>query len=626
MISTPSMKLPTQPVASFRNPHSRPLDLDALFFTRSILSFRWSSDGEHIYFDTNITGRFNIWRVPSIGGWPVQITVSDERTLLGDPSPDGLFLLYSQDVGGNEKTNLFLIDLKDGQTSSVTNTEEISYRDMRWSPDGRRLAFAAERERPGAYSTFLFDQKTRAIHKITGNDDGECTFLQWSPDGRKLAVTRTRNYIHTGVSVLDLETRQERMLVPIDGKSTTLTLGWTRDSKDIYVTSNANEHGTEAVAKLSLERRGFEWLTLRDWESFFCDSSPTEDCYVYVLNEAGNHRVFLRTSDGDEDEIPLNGVLRLARFSPDGKRVGLLHASAESPAEIWVYDISDRKLTQITQSLVGGLERKNFVRPQLVVYPSFDGTPIAAFLYLPPNIEPDGLHPAIVYPHGGPMLQHMNDWFPLLQYFVSHDLVVIAPNYRGSTGFGRTFMQALRRDCGGGDLNDLVSSVDFLKRTGYVDAKRIIIMGASWGGYLTLMAMSKFPEIWSAGVAIVPMANWFTAYENEDPALQAGDKWLMGDPVTDRELWRDRSPFFFADQIRAPLLLLAGKNDIRCPAEETEQMAKAVRQNGGAVEVNIYENEGHGFARRENDLDAARRAAKFIETQLVHELKVPGEG
>src|SRR5208337_3867907 len=151
-------------------------------------------------------------------------------------------------------------------------------------------------------------------------------------------------------------------------------------------TSNANDQGTDAVALLGMEKGGPEWLTLKAWESFFCDSSSTENRYVYVLNEAGNHRVFLRTLDGDEVEIPLpNGVVRMARFSSDGERVGLLHASADSPAEIWVYDLRSHTLKQITQSLVAGLERKNFSPPQLAVYSSFDGTSIASFLYLPPN-------------------------------------------------------------------------------------------------------------------------------------------------------------------------------------------------------------------------------------------------
>lgn len=617
LIPTPSSKLRPQPISTVSNPKARPLDLETLYFTRSIPSFRWSSDSGDVYFVSNVTGRFNIWRVPSAGGWPVQITVSDERTIVEDPSPNGRFLLYSQDEGGNEKPNLFLIDLEDRSVSNITNTKKVGYRDVRWSPDGGALVFAAEREKPGAYSIFRLDRVTLAVDKVAGNEEGECLSLEWSPDGRKLAFNRTRDYLHTGVSILDLETGKENVLAPIDDRSTTFVMGWTPDSERIYVTSNANEQGTDAVALLDLVKKDFQWLTLDDWESFLGDCSRAEDRYVYVRNEAGNHRVFLRALNGDENEIPLpNGVLKMAEFSRDGKRVGLLHASADSPPEIWVYEIDNRTLKQITQSLVGGYERRDFVRPHLVVYPSFDGTPIAAFVYLPPNAKPDRSHPAIVYPHGGPTWQHMNDWFPPLQYFVSHGFVVIAPNYRGSTGFGRSFMESLRKDCGGGDLRDLVAATDYLKKTGFVDPGRIAFMGGSWGGYLTLMAVTKYPDLWAAGVAIVPMANWFTAYENEDPVLRAGDTWLMGDPVTDRELWTDRSPFFFADRIRAPTLLLAGANDIRCPAEETEQMAEAVRKRGGTVEVKIYENEGHGFARRENNIDSIKRAARFLEAHV----------
>ena len=613
LIPTPAARLTTQPVASKRNPRARPLDLDMLYFTRSILSFRWSYDGKQIYFDTNITGRFNIWRVPSVGGWPVQITISDERTLLEDPSPDGRFLLYKQDTGGDEKPNLFLTDLRNGGVRNITNTEKVCYRDMRWSPDGKTLVCAAERERSGAYSVFNIEAETAAVRKIVGNEDGECASLQWSRDGHKLAFTRTRNYQHAGVSVLDLETRKEEVLAPIDGRSTNITMGWTLDNKKIYVTSNANHQGTDAVALLGLNQRRLEWLTLGAWESYLCDSSSTADCYVYVRNEAGNHRLFLRTLSGNENEIPFpSGVVKMARFSPDGKQVGLLHASADSPNEIWVYDVTAHTLQQITDSFVGGLDQENFLRPQLVVYPSFDTTPIASFLYLPANIERDGSHPAIIIPHGGPTWQHMNDWFPSIQYLVSHGFAVIAPNFRGSTGFGRDFMEVNRGDCGGGDLRDCVAAVDFLKETGYVDPHRIAFMGASYGGYLTLMALTKFPNLWAAGAAFVPFANWFTAHENEDPILQANDEWLMGDPTKDSELWRDRSPIFFADQIRTPLLMQGGANDINCPAKEIQQMADAVRQKGGLVEVKIYENEGHEFARRENEIDAYRKAAKFL--------------
>jgi dipeptidyl aminopeptidase/acylaminoacyl peptidase len=209
-----------------------------------------------------------------------------------------------------------------------------------------------------------------------------------------------------------------------------------------------------------------------------------------------------------------------------------------------------------------------------------------------------------------------------VQFLVSHGFVVIAPNFRGSTGFGRAFRLANRGDLGGGDLRDTVAAAEWLSASGYVDPERIAVMGGSYGGYLTLMALTKYPALWAAGVAIVPFANWFTEYQHEDPVLQAYDRSMMGDPVKDADLWRDRSPIFFVDQIRAPLLLLAGANDIRCPAEETQQIIEAVRAAGGVAEAKIYKDEGHGFARRENEIDAYQRVAAFLRAHLLH----PGDG
>jgi dipeptidyl aminopeptidase/acylaminoacyl peptidase len=618
MLPTPASKLAGDKISSTENPVYRPLEIDTLYYTRAIPSLRWSADGESLYFETNTTGRYNIWRVPSIGGWPVQLTVSDERNTLEDPSPDGRYLLYSQDYQGDEKPNLYLLSLDNYIKRNVTRTDKVGYRDMRWSPDGRALVFAAEREAPGAYPIWQLDPETGSVKKIVSNETGDCTSIEYSPDGKKLAYSITRNYQYVGAAFKDLENGNETVLAPIDEKSTTIVHGWTRDGRRVYATSNANEQGIDAVALLDLKNNSeFQWLTLQEWDTQLVDVSPTDDKYAYLVNQAGNLRLLIRDLDGEEEEIPpSHGVVGMARFSPDGKRLAVLHAQGDSPHDIWVYDLKARTLTQITSSLVGGLSQENFVNPQLIVYPSYDETPIAGFLYVPPNIKPDRSHPAIVYPHGGPQWEHFNSWYPRLQYFASQGYIIVAPNFRGSTGFGRTFTETLRKDCGGGDLKDLVASVEYLKRTGYVDPNRIAIMGGSWGGYLTLMALTKTPEIWAAGVSIVPLANWFTAHKNEDPVLQKNDEWLMGSPDADRELWRDRSPLFFAGKIRAPLLLLAGKNDIRCPVEETMQMAEAARNNGVVVEVKVYENEGHQFARKENEIDSIKRAARFLETHV----------
>jgi dipeptidyl aminopeptidase/acylaminoacyl peptidase len=618
MLPTPASKLTSQKLTSPDRPSYHPLDIDTLYHTRAIAALRWSTDNDSLYFETNITGRYNIWRVPSIGGWPVQLTVSDERHFLEDPSPDGRYLLYGQDVQGDEKPNLYTLSLEDYSINNLTRTEKIGYRDMRWSHDSKSLYYASEREQPGAYPIWQQDLSSREVKKLVNNNHGDCETLELSPDGKKLAYAITNNYQYTGVCVKDLENGAETVLAPIDDKSTTIVHGWTRDSKRILVTSNANDKGVDAVALLDLKQNSeFQWLTLQDWDTSLVDVSPTDDKFAYFINEAGNLRLLLRSLNGDEEEIPpAQGVVSTARFSHDGKRLAILRAQGDSPHDIWVYDLKARTLTQITSSYVGGLNPDNFVNPHLVVYSSNDETPIAGFLYVPPNIKPDNSHPAIVYPHGGPQWEHFNSWYPRLQYFLSHGYIIIAPNYRGSTGFGRTFTESLRKDCGKGDLNDLVAAVEYLKKTGYVDPNRIAIMGGSWGGYLTLMALTKTPDLWAAGVSIVPLANWFTAHANEDPVLQKNDEWLMGNPVTDKELWHDRSPLYFADKIKAPLLLLAGKNDIRCPVGETMQMAEAARKNGVPVELKIYDNEGHQFVRKENEIDSIKRAATFLETHI----------
>jgi dipeptidyl aminopeptidase/acylaminoacyl peptidase len=223
---------------------------------------------------------------------------------------------------------------------------------------------------------------------------------------------------------------------------------------------------------------------------------------------------------------------------------------------------------------------------------------------------------AIVYIHGGPASQSTNSFNRFIQHIVNQGYMVIAPNYRGSTGYGRDFQHANLFDMGGGDLADVLAATEFLVRTGYPDPKKLIVMGASYGGYLTMMAVTKAPDLWAAGVALVPFVNWFTEIENEDPVLQQSDRATMGDPKKNPDFFRQRSPFFFVDRIKAPLMLLAGAHDPRCPPEETTQVVEAISKGGGKLEHRIYPDEGHGFARLENQLDASQRITNFLKAHV----------
>jgi dipeptidyl aminopeptidase/acylaminoacyl peptidase len=192
----------------------------------------------------------------------------------------------------------------------------------------------------------------------------------------------------------------------------------------------------------------------------------------------------------------------------------------------------------------------------------------------------------------------------------------MAPNVRGSTGYGEAFTFANRFDWGGGDLSDVRQGAVELARTGFVDARKIAIVGGSYGGYMTLMALTKQPEAWAAGVSMVPIANLFTEFEREDPQLREYDRFFMGDPEKNKALWMDRSPVNFVDRIRAPLLLFAGGNDPRDPPAETTQIAEAIAKRGGIVEAKIYPDEGHAFSRRENRVDELERSVMFLEKHV----------
>jgi dipeptidyl aminopeptidase/acylaminoacyl peptidase len=257
------------------------------------------------------------------------------------------------------------------------------------------------------------------------------------------------------------------------------------------------------------------------------------------------------------------------------------------------------------------------VEPYLVHYPSRDGKwSISALTYVPNNIQRNSKYPAIVYIHGGPASQSMNSFNRFIQYIVNQGYVVIAPNYRGSTGYGKTFTEANFGDAGGGELHDVLDAAEWIKKSGFVDPQKMVVMGGSYGGYLSMMAVTKAPQMWAAGVPIVPFVNWFTEIEHEDPILREYDLATMGDPVKNKALYEDRSPINFVDQIKAPLLLLAGGNDPRCPKSEAQQVADAVKKRGGSVQIKVYENEGHGFSRVENQIDAYQRVSDFLKVHV----------
>jgi len=289
---------------------------------------------------------------------------------------------------------------------------------------------------------------------------------------------------------------------------------------------------------------------------------------------------------------------------------------SDSPGDYWMVDPASGRGEQLTRLAIASLDPKNLPKSQIVAYRSSDGTPISAVLTMPFNLKRDGSNPAIVIPHGGPTGQSQDYFSRQVTMFASRGYVVLQPNFRGSTGYGKAFQDANIKDLGGGDLDDVVAGAKFLAGTGYIDARRIGITGGSYGGYMTLMALAKRPEVFAAGVNMFGIINWFTMWENSVGGLREYQRALVGDPVADKALYEKQSPMSYVQNIRAPLLNLQGDNDVRVPKGQTDEVVKLIKARGGIVEAVYYPAEGHGFNRLENQEDSRRRMLEWFDKYL----------
>jgi len=606
-------------------PVEKTLSVEKLYMTRQIGGSTWSPDGKTVAFISNLSGRNNLWLVPAEGGWPTQLTVSNERQTSPTWSPDGKWIAYMSDYDGDEQWDIFLVSPKTGQVKNLTNTREIAEESPTWSHDGRFLAYIVKPKTSSVFELDVYDTVLRDVkHLTTGTAKDRMNVAPiWSADDKSIVYTQEQSKgTDSNVFLVDVASAQSTLLTPHDGERTYSASDVSPDGEHVLITSNAG-NGYENVGLLDIATKKIRWLTQDKWELSGESFSPDGKFLTYTANVDGNTDIYLYDiASGKAHALPLTkGVNQAAGrpspFTRDSSRMLYVHNGPTSPGDLWVYNLADGKSHQLTNSLVGGVRAEDMVEPYLIHYPSKDGKwTISAFVYVPYNLPRNGQHPAIVYVHGGPTAQTMNNFNRFVQYMANQGYLVIAPNYRGSRGYGKEFQHANLFDMGGGDLQDVLAAADWIQQTGYVDAKKLILMGGSYGGYMTMMGVTKAPEVWAAGVPIVPFVNWFTEIQNEDPVLQQSDLATMGDVVKNKALYEDRSPINFVDRIKAPLYLLAGGNDPRCPKEEAQQVVDAVKKRGGVVEYKVYENEGHGFAKVENQIDAYKRVAEFLKAHV----------
>ena len=610
--------------ASARAPVAPP-PIRALFEAHASLGAAWSADGASAIVSTNLGGRFNLWRMPISGGAPVQIARSDDRQWGQVVSPDGRTAVFQSDHAGGEHYDLFAVPVAGGEAVNLTNTPDVSETDPQFSPDGQTLAFDHKLASESGANLAVMDFATHQVRLLTHEADPKMTWrvVAWTDGGKALIADRA-NFLGTkgGVWKVDVATGAARQLTPEAGESLTEASDVSPDGRYLAVVSNAQGEQLQA-ALYDIAAGQFIWVARSPWDQATASFSPDGRELLFQTNADGRTEMALydipSRSVRPIDLPPgVNGAAGAGHsdYSPDSRQVLVSHAASNTPFDYWVYDVASGKGHRLTHFAPSSFDPAELPASNLVHYKSADGAVISAFLWIPNGLKRDGSAPGVVLPHGGPTGQTTDSFNRTAIALASRGYVVIAPNVRGSTGYGKAFQLANIKDLGGGDLVDEVYATKFMVATGYVNPKKLGITGGSYGGYMTLMAIGKTPDLWAAAVEEYGIIDWLTMLKGEDPELQAYEKSLLGDPDKEPKVYADDSPITFIRQAKAPLLVLQGDNDIRVPKEEAEQVVAILKSEGRVVDAHFYPNEGHGFVKLENVVDSYERMIAWFEKYL----------
>lgn len=587
--------------------------------TVSIGGVSFSHDEQLLLFSSNKSGIYNAYTVPVAGGDPTQITNSMTNSIAAISFfPDDNRILYQSDNGGNEIIHLFVRN-EDGTTKDLTPNPNARSEFYGWSHDGKSFFFGSNRRNPRYMDLYEMDIATFAPTMLYQNDLGY-DFGCVSNDKRYVAFGKTYTNDNSDMYLYDTQTKNLTQLSKHEGDVVFAPVSFSVDSQWLYfLTNDASEFSY--IKRYELGTGTTEKVISTKWDITTLSLSHNGRYRVVTVNNDARTLIQLTDSTGTAVDVPSLHDLDITsvRISRGEKLMAFYANSSRSSNNLYVYDFSTKSYKQLTNTMNPEIDAQDLVEGHVLRYKSSDGLDIPAILYKPHQIKPGEKAPALVWVHGGPGGQSRIGYSPLIQYLANHRYVVIAVNNRGSSGYGKTFYQADDQKHGQGDLTDCVDAKKYLASTGFVDTTKVGIVGGSYGGYMVLAALAFKPTEFAAGVDMFGVANWVRTLESIPPWWESYREALykeIGDPYTQQEMLKSISPLFHVNTIVRPLIVLQGANDPRVLKIESDEMVEAVKSNGVPVEYIVFPDEGHGFAKKGNEIQGDSAILQFLDKYL----------
>jgi dipeptidyl aminopeptidase/acylaminoacyl peptidase len=596
---------------------------DEPFTLRQYLSVRGavaptiSPSGNDVCFLADITGVTQAWRVSSKSGWPDQITFfpGGVANAIWSPARDELLVVADKD--GDQKYQFFRARPNGTGVAPLTADPHVQHQWGGWSHDGTTIFYSANSRDERYFDCYLLDVESKRSRRVF-EKDAVLSAAALSRDAHTLAALAMRSEVNYELYLVDTATGKGRQVAPHTGDAKFLVIGFAADGRTLFL---ATDLGRAFVNLARLDVATGELKFLQDEKHDTANGllSPDGRWLAFTTNRDGYEELTVWDTRTEEPiQLPKlpRAMVGLGGFSADGKQLAVSINGPTRTDDVWVLDLPAARADQVTFSSLAGIDSATFVEPALIHYQSFDAREIPAFLYLPKHPPPDRSLPVLVSIHGGPEIQEQPYFWALYQYFVRRGYAVLAPNIRGSSGYGKDYLALDNGRKRWDALKDIAAAVDWVGRHPSLDRKRVAIFGASYGGFATLAMLAHYPDLFAGGVDFYGFADFKTFLANTAPYRRPLRIAEYGDPERDADFFDEISPLRHVERIKAPLLVVQGGNDPIVPAAESEKVVEKIKAKEGTVKYVLFADEGHGLAKLSNRIQAYEEMARFLDQVL----------